>query len=153
MIFSKKCEYAIRALTHLAGAAEVCDAREISRDQKVPYPFMAKVLQELQRKGFLNSVKGAGGGFTLAKPPYRIRLIDVLKAIDGDEILSRCLYGFSRCSDSGPCPLHEDWKSLRGDIESYLRKHTLAQLATRAAVKPEGKGKKRVAPAGVGILS
>ena len=141
MIFSRKCEYAIRALTHLAGAGRVCDAREISRRQKAPYPFMAKVLQELSYKGFVKSVKGVGGGFALCKPPHHVRLMDVFLAIDGDQALSRCLYGFAKCSDSAPCPLHHDWKILLASIETYLSDHTLAQLAEQDSAKPGNKGK------------
>ncbi len=58
MLFSKKCEYAIRALNHLFRAHHVCKASEISRDQQVPYPYMAKVLQDLKRSGFVNSTRG-----------------------------------------------------------------------------------------------
>ncbi len=58
MLFSKKCEYAIRALNHLFQAHHVCKASEISCDQQAPYPYMAKVLLELQRKGFVKSASG-----------------------------------------------------------------------------------------------
>ena len=142
MIFSKKCEYAIRALTHLVGAGRVCDAREISRQQQAPHPFMAKVLQELSRKGFVKSVKGVGGGFALCKPPHRVRLMDVFLAIDGDQALVKCVYGLARCSDSAPCPLHQDWKVLLGRIEAYLSDHTLAQLRQPGSAKPGNKGKR-----------
>ncbi|MBI3939915.1 MAG: Rrf2 family transcriptional regulator [Acidobacteria bacterium] len=129
MIFSKKCEYAIRALSYLAGAGRVCDAREISRRENAPYPFMAKVLQELSRKGFVRSVKGVGGGFKLANPPHCVRLMDVFLALDGKHVFGKCLYGFAKCSDAAPCPLHDDWKILQGSIETYLTSHTLAQLS------------------------
>ncbi len=130
MIFSKKCEYAIRALTHLAQKREVCDVGEISRSEKAPYHFMAKILQELKRKGFVRSEKGVGGGFLLKPPANKVRLIDVLTAIDGNDVFSRCLYGFTECSDNAPCPMHYDWKILRGGIEDYLHSHTLAHLVT-----------------------
>ncbi|OFV98954.1 MAG: hypothetical protein A3H94_01490 [Acidobacteria bacterium RIFCSPLOWO2_02_FULL_60_20] len=128
MLFSKKCEYSIRALTHLVQARQVCNASEISRDQKVPYPYMAKVLQVLQRKGFIKSTRGGKGGYALAKPAHKIRLIDVLTTVDGDHVLSSCLYGFRGCSEDVPCPLHDGWKILRGDVETYLRSQTIAGL-------------------------
>jgi Rrf2 family transcriptional regulator, iron-sulfur cluster assembly transcription factor len=128
MLFSKKCEYSIRALTHLSQARLVCTASEISRDQKVSYPYMAKVLQVLQRKGFIKSVRGGKGGYALAKPAREMRLIDVLTAVDGDHVLSSCLYGFSGCSEDEPCPLHDGWKILRGYVETYLWTQTIADL-------------------------
>ena len=128
MLFSKKCEYSIRALKHLVQARHVCKASEISRDQIIPYSYMAKVLQELQRKGFVKSTRGGKGGYALAKPAHKIRLIDVLTTVDGDHVLSSCLYGFSGCSENVPCPLHDSWKILRGDIETYLCTQTIAGL-------------------------
>ncbi|MCH8268770.1 MAG: Rrf2 family transcriptional regulator [Acidobacteria bacterium] len=128
MLFSKKCEYAIRALNHLVQSRQVCKASEISRDQQVPYPYMAKVLQELKRKGFVKSARGGKGGYALAKPAHKMRLIDVLTTVDGDHVLSSCLYGFSGCSENVPCPLHDSWKILRGDIETYLCTQTIAGL-------------------------
>ncbi len=143
MLFSKKGEYAIRALTHLVQSRHVCKASEISRDQQVPYPYMAKVLQELKRKGFVNSTRGGKGGYTLAKPAHKIRLIDVLTAVDGDHVLSSCLYGFSGCSDDEPCPLHQGWKVLRGDIETYLCTQTIAGLGKKKlAGKNRGRQRK-----------
>lgn len=128
MLFSKKCEYSIRALTHLVQARQVCKASEISRDQKVPFPYMAKVLQVLQRKGFVKSVRGGQGGYALTKAAHKMRLIDVLTTVDGDHVLSSCLYGFSGCSEDEPCPLHDGWKILRSDVENYLRTQTIADL-------------------------
>lgn len=135
MIFSKKCEYAIRALTHLAKVGGVSDVREICRGQEVPYAFTAKVLRELSRKGFVMSVKGVGGGFRLARPARRIRLLDVFLAMDGD-VLGKCLYGFSRCSDDEPCPLHHDWKVLQSGIQDYLSKRTVAHLSEQSSSRP-----------------
>ena len=133
MIFSRKCEYAIRALTHLAQFRQTCGAREISHAQGVPYPFMAKVLYALKRGGFVRSIKGAKGGFVLARPPREIRLLDIVAAVDGSQGLERCLYGFPNCSEESPCPLHEDWKELRGTIEAFLMTRTVAHLGERRA--------------------
>ena len=108
MLFSKRSEYAIRALVHLARARPVCGAREISRGQDVPYHFVGKVLQQLKAKGLVRSVRGAGGGFALARPAEEIRLIEVLEAVEHDHFLDRCIYGFASCSDGAPCPLHEE---------------------------------------------
>ena len=143
MLFSKKCEYSIRALTHLVQARQVCKAREISRDQQVPYPYMAKVLQELQRKGFVKSARGGKGGYALAKPAHKIRLIDVLTAVDGDHVLNSCLYGFSRCSENVPCPLHDSWKIMRGDIETYFCTQTIDGLGKQKFKGAETPRKRR----------
>ena len=131
VLFSKKCEYAIRALVFLARRPEVKGAQEISQSESVPYHFIAKILQELKAKGFVRSVRGNRGGFQLARPASSVRLMDVLKAIDGEQALVKCLYGLEECSDSDPCPLHDGWKDLRGRIEQYLTHHTLDDLAAQ----------------------
>ena len=128
MLFSKRSEYAIRALVHLARARPVCGAREISRGQDVPYHFVGKVLQQLKAKGLVKSVRGAGGGFALARPAEEIRLIEVLEAVEHDHFLHRCIYGFASCLDSDPCPLHEGWKPIKETLEIYLKNHTIGDI-------------------------
>ena len=136
MIFSKRGEYAIRALVHLARARPVCGAREISRGQDVPYHFIAKVLQELKAKGLVKSVRGAGGGFSLARPAEEVRLIEVLQAVEHDHFFDRCIYGFGNCSDNNPCSLHEGWKPIKETLEIYLNSHTIGDLVNPLAGSP-----------------
>ena len=139
MIFSRKCEYALRALVHLARSNQVCDSREISRAQQAPYHFIAKVLQELKAKGFVKSVRGVGGGFQLTAVPETVRLRDLICALDGDQIFKGCVYGFMGCKENEPCPLHDGWAEIRSRIEIYLRTHTLADLARNGDTKPPGR--------------
>ena len=139
MIFCKKCEYAIRALVDLAQTHSVTGAREIARRQNVPYHFVAKILQELRAQGFLQSARGKSGGFALARPADQILLMEVVVALDCHHWLHQCIYGFADCVDGNPCPLHVGWKPIRGQIESYLNRHTIADLARplRDGEKPE----------------
>ena len=129
VIFSKKCEYALRSLVYLAQSSPVCGARQISRSQNVPYHFIGKVLHELKGKGLVKSVRGAGGGFALARAADRISLIEVVRALECDDVWNRCIYGFGGCSDSHHCPLHEGWKPIRDSINVYLTNHTIGDLA------------------------
>lgn len=135
MIFSRKSEHALRALVHLALSGQVCDAGTISRAQQAPHHFMAKVLQELKAKGFVRSVRGAGGGFRLAREPETIHLMDIIYAMDGDQLFRGCVYGFADCAESNPCPLHEGWKTIRTQFDAYLREHTLADLVQKEHAK------------------
>ena len=128
MIFCKKCEYAIRALADLAQSRSVIGARELARRQNAPYHFVGKILQELRAQGFLSSIRGASGGFELARPADRIRLMEVVVALKCDYWLHQCIYGYADCSDHNPCPLHLGWKSIRTQIEAYLNTHTIADL-------------------------
>lgn len=152
MLYSRACEYAIRALTYLAlrdrRARSACSRRrhplkEIAAQEEIPPGFLAKILQALVRAGLLVSWRGPQGGFSLARPARQITLYHIRAAIDGTEDLERCAAGLTLCSDSTPCPLHRHWKPLRLQISSYLKSTTLADMAQalqegRAQARGEG---------------
>lgn len=139
MLYSTPCEYAIRALSYLAAspARSSPGAQEIARAENIPVPVLGKVLQELVRKGLLESRRGPGGGFRLARRPELITLRDVIAAIDGLDQFLECAVGLERCADDAPCPLHDRWKGLRSQMMSYLETTTLAAMARAVARKKE----------------
>ncbi len=139
MIHSTACEYAIRAMTYLAGfepGTRVL-ARDVSEHEQVPGPFLGKIFQTLVRAGLLNSTKGPGGGFSLAKNPNDIMLFDIYRAIDGTTYLDACAVGLAKCSDETPCPLHERWKPIRERIRNYLQSTSLSDMAEATRKKLE----------------
>jgi Rrf2 family protein len=139
MIHSSACEYAIRALTYMAGFEPGTRllARNVAAHERVPGPFLGKIFQTLVRADLLASNKGPGGGFWLARDPSRITLFDIYRAIDGTTYLDGCAVGLARCSDETPCPLHERWKPVRERIRNYLQTTTLADMAEATKKKRE----------------
>lgn len=139
MIYSRPCEYALRALTYLSSqnANELSRVHEIAESEDLPAPFLAKLLQQLARAGVLTSVKGPKGGFGLARKSDEITLMEIVSAVDGTESFNRCAVGLAECSDDQPCPLHDTWKPLRDRICDYLAKETLADLADALARKKQ----------------
>ena len=135
MIFSQASKYAIRALIHLAEhAPEPQLSREIARAIDVPGHFLAKILQDLSRVQLLQSFKGRGGGFKLAKSADQISLLEIVQAMDGPGFGQHCLLGLPGCSEIDPCPLHEHWVRHSTEIMAMLRSQTLALiLETNAA--------------------
>ncbi len=131
MIFSHSTEYAIRAITFLAQqpAGTVFGAREIARAEKIPMPFLWKILQRLVRQRIVRSFKGLRGGYELARPADQITLQDLLAATDGEQTVGRCVLGLSQCDENAPCPLHDQWKDIRGQITNLLEQTTVANLA------------------------
>lgn len=131
MIYSNACSYAIRAMTRLALLRpngyvlldELCDQSDLPRH------FVAKIFQDLVRRGLLVSAKGRGGGFALARHPSRITLYDIVAEVDGVEGLSACVIGMARCDDNQPCPQHDLWKPIRHQLKDYLQRTTLEQMA------------------------
>ncbi len=130
MVYSRSCEYALRALTFLTGLPEgqMATVKEISETEQLPKQFLAKLLQSLARAGIVASVKGPGGGFALARPGDAITLHDVVNCIDGNVDFNRCAVGLVECADDAPCPLHDQWKVLRESIRTYLARNDLATL-------------------------
>jgi Rrf2 family protein len=136
MLFSKPCEYAIRALTSLVNAGDAAvGAREIALAEDIPLPVLGKILQGLVRKGLLDSRRGPGGGFRLARRPELILLRDIVAAVDGLDHFMNCVLGLPQCSEETPCPLHNSWKDLRARIFEDMDSTTLAQMAQAAASK------------------
>src|SRR5512136_2807865 len=111
MLYSRSAEYVIRAFVHLAQVPEgkYAMVKQIAAEEEIPAHFLAKILQELARKGFLRSNKGPTGGFLLRRKPEDIFLIDIVKALDGLSAYERCVSGMAECNDQVPCGMHESW--------------------------------------------
>jgi Rrf2 family iron-sulfur cluster assembly transcriptional regulator len=127
VIFSKKCEYGLQAVLYLAAqhTGEVIPSDEIARKLNIPKEFVSKILQSLTESGIVDSRKGKSGGFFLAKNPSRIRLIDIVAAIDGLGMFNNCVLGFPHCSPDNPCPLHSKWGELRTRAYNMLTDETI----------------------------
>jgi len=137
VIFSKKCELALQAVLFLSikEKEQVFKAGEISEELKVPKEFVSKMLQILTVSGIIGSKKGKAGGFFLAKCPSEIKLIDIVMAIDGDSVFSKCVLGFPGCSSESPCPVHNKWGKLRDDAFKMLSEETLEELKEKTKNK------------------
>ncbi len=131
LIFSRQCEYALQAVVYLAlqEEGERTSIRDLTKKLDIPYHFLAKILQDLSRKGLLASSKGPGGGFSLGMPARDITLFHIVEAIDGVDLTQNCVMGFPECSGKHPCAVHEKWASLRDGIYSMLVGKNVAQLA------------------------
>jgi Rrf2 family protein len=112
--------------------------KELTRKINIPYHFLAKILQDLTYKGLLISQKGPTGGFALAKPAKDITLFQIVEAIDGTDVTSKCVLGFPECSGKNPCAVHEKWTGLRDEIHVMLVDKNITQMA-REMKKPEYK--------------
>ncbi len=130
MIYSRSSEYAIRAFMHLAQVpnGKYVMVKQIAEQENIPAHFLAKILQQLARKGLLKSSKGPTGGFCLRTPPSEIALVQIVEALDGLMDYQKCVSGLSECTDDAPCGMHDSWKALRSRIMEYLEKTTIADL-------------------------
>ena len=130
-MFSKTCEYAIRAMIFIAQKSEhgvKVGIKEISKGINAPEHFIAKILQDLSRKGLVQSTKGPNGGFFLEQESQKNTLADIVIAIDGDKLFTGCALGLKNCSEKKPCPLHDAFKVIRDQMRNMLQRSTVIQF-------------------------
>ena len=102
--------------------------KTIAEQESIPTHFLAKILQQLARKGLLKSSKGPLGGFQLNVPAREIRLLDIVEALDGLEPYQLDLVPDGQTPDGLYCAMHGEWLDLRQEILTYLRDNTVADL-------------------------
>jgi Rrf2 family transcriptional regulator, iron-sulfur cluster assembly transcription factor len=134
MLYTGRCAYAVRALSRLASTREpLVKLQDLARDEGIPYPFLAKIFNDLVTAGLVRSARGPRGGYALTLDARAISLYDIRAAIDGVQDLEQCVLGLRLCPGDQACALHDTWKPQRAAIERYLRQTTLADAARALA--------------------
>jgi Rrf2 family protein len=143
-LYSKGCQHAIRALAyaHLERDGARFQPKEVCRRIGIPEPFTRKVLQSLVQGGFLIAYRGPGGGYALARPAAEISLLDVIKAVEGEDTFDHCVMGLPQCGRDNPCPIHALWAQTKVKLLRDLDSKSLADIAV-AALKGAGRARKR----------
>lgn len=133
-MFSKACEYGIRATLYIAQRSlggERVSLKGIAEEIESPEAFTAKILQQLARNKVVKSVKGPNGGFEIPKESLEdIKLSDIVDAIDGDTIYKGCGLGLKACNALKPCPVHDQFAAVRDALKEMLEGTSLYALAT-----------------------
>lgn len=129
-LYSKGCEYAIRALMHIEDTekTERFQAKDICAKAGIPEAFTRKVFQALVQGGFLAALRGPGGGYALTKKPEEITILDIIHAVDGEPSNEGCVMGLDQCSRETPCPLHDLWAATKEQLVKRLESRTLRDL-------------------------
>jgi Rrf2 family transcriptional regulator, iron-sulfur cluster assembly transcription factor len=134
-MFSRACEYAIRSVIYIAHQSDVgkrVSLKDVAREIDSPEAFTAKIMQSLSRGKIVESLKGPSGGFIMTETALKkVRLVDIVNAIDGDDIYEGCALGLKRCSEERPCPLHFKFKSIRVELRKMLETTTVQELSER----------------------
>jgi Rrf2 family protein len=152
---SQTAEYALRAMARIAaqGEGEPLLARDLSVETRIPEQYLSKILSRLVVAGILRSKKGRGGGFTLARPPARIHLRAVLKAVDACPQKGRCAFGLQACSAKHPCALHAGWCRLSDNFHRWAARTTFDRMRMRGPEFASNRARvtrKPLPPAGAG---
>ncbi len=128
---SKRVEYGLMALQHLARAGNVATAREIADTHQIPFDLLAKVMQSLKREGIIDSYQGTRGGYALMLAPNAIPLMRVIRAIDDDPSVTDCSHtnaDSSCCVLFETCTIKTPMNKLQQTVENALGGVTVAEL-------------------------
>src|SRR5881392_768201 len=104
---TKKADYGLIAMRHLAGHEGACSAKDVADAYGIPQEALAKILQRLVKAGLLQSQHGANGGYTLARAANKISAFEVIRAIDGPLLITSCMTVRGECGQSGRCTIRE----------------------------------------------
>ncbi len=131
----RKGDYAVRAMLDIVtnGDAGRRKAREIAASKEIPYRFLTQILAHLVREGLLNAVAGPDGGYSLARPPETITLLDVVEIAEGPIALEECVLRGGPCEWDEFCPVHIPWVRSQNALKAELTKTTFADLAGYAS--------------------
>jgi Rrf2 family transcriptional regulator, iron-sulfur cluster assembly transcription factor len=142
-MLSRASGYGIRAMAFLAAQApgKLSGAREISASERIPKPFLWKVLHKLERKKLIRSFKGLGGGYELAVPARQIRLTHILAALGTPLPTFDCLFGLPSCEEK-TCPAHPSCKVIANNVQKLFTRCTVADLLP-ALKRPSQRGTRR----------
>ena len=131
MLLSRSCEYGLRASLYLASLQEdgFTPIRAISDELDIEFHFLTKIFRQLTEAGLMHSQRGPRGGIALARSPDRITLLEIVVAIDGDDLFQECVLGLPGCGEQKPCPMHERWAVERERVKKMFTETTLATMA------------------------
>lgn len=135
LALTKKTSYGLIAMTHLAslGDDEKASAREIAEKFSVPHALLMNVMKELASAGYVESVRGAHGGYRLARRPEDITLADLVVALEGPIRASACLNetlaSDEMTCDVDRCPIANPIHRVHRKLRDFLKTLTLADIA------------------------
>ena len=128
---SRETDYAVLLLAHLARNDDLLlsSARELAQETHLPLPTTSKLLKVLARAGVLISQRGPHGGYTLARNPEQINIVEVIGAIEGPVALTECVDRPGYCWHESLCQVRENWQTINSRVIDALRQISLAEMA------------------------
>lgn len=128
-LITRDTDYALRAICSMVKSKEkIVSVSQLVKELKIPRPFLRKILQILNKKGVLNSYKGKGGGFLLAKPAHKIFLVDLIEIFQGTLRLNECFFKKMVCPNIDTCSLREKIRGIERYVVKELKSITIASL-------------------------
>ena len=130
MKLSTRIRYGVRLMLSLAenwGEGPVF-LKDIAREEQISEKYLSLIIIPLRTKGLVNSMRGAHGGYTLAKSPESITIEQIVEAIEGKPSLVDCIANATICHRADHCVTREVWELLGDKISETLESVNLEQL-------------------------
>lgn len=129
---SQKADYGLILLSSVARAMEdkstsYVSISSVARKNQIPQKFLSQIATELSKAGMIRAKEGAKGGFTLAKKAQDIRILDVLRALDGELVVGECFEDDHECHCGGKAM----WQDLKKQLEETIGSKTVADLVVQ----------------------
>jgi len=124
-------DYALRMMCCLAqnyGDNGAVSVRVLAKEEDVSYQYACKILQKLHESGLVESSMGPKGGYKLSKEPHLIKMLDVIRAVQGDIAVNHCTLEDGYCERQESCPLHGQLCMLQTQIDQYLKNVSLVDI-------------------------
>lgn len=131
MQVSRKVDYALRAVIHLANeeaSERACSVSEIAERERVPRQFLEKIVQDLIHNGLVRSQRGPHGGYVLARPADQMTFRHVIEAVEGPISLNACTGEHADCSLLGACGMERVWREGQRRVMDLFEKTTIADV-------------------------
>jgi Rrf2 family protein len=141
MQVSRKVDYALRAVIHLANDEHrdrACSVAEIADRERIPKQFLEKIIRDLIRTGLVRSRRGPHGGYVLAKPAEQVTFRHVIEAVEGPISLNVCVGEHAECFLLGACGMNRVWAEGQRRVMDLFQSTTIASV--RHPPAPSGAG-------------
>lgn len=130
MKISTKGRYGLRILLDLAihDTGEPRLIRDIAESQQISEKYISRLIVDLRRAGMVRSIRGAKGGFRLARMPDAITLLEVVEVMEGPMSIVDCVRSPEKCDRLGNCATRDFWGRLNEQIRTSMNQYTLQQI-------------------------
>ncbi len=136
---STKGRYGTRLMLNLAqhhnGGQQATILRNVSKDEEISIRYLEQIIIPLKIYKLVKSIRGAGGGYILARHPSEIKLSEILHALEGTCCLVECVEDDDYCERTPGCVTHEVWEEASLMLKNYFDSISLQDLVDRKAKK------------------
>lgn len=129
---STKGRYGTRLMLNLAshynGGKGAVNLKSISDDEEISIRYLEQIIIPLRIKRLVKSIRGAGGGYILARSPSKIHVYEIIESLEGPITLVNCVDDREYCGRISLCATYEIWKEASLILRDYFKKMTLQDL-------------------------